>query len=76
MLTFAFKKYGLNNLLSQSIVEDGKNAKIIMLEKLCLVNFFMFHKKKFSSTQILASEKPPKKYACSEATDYISLKIL
>jgi hypothetical protein len=57
-------------------VEDGKNGKITMLEKLCLVNFFEFYFKKMSSTQILAPEKLPEKYAFSDATVSISLKIL
>ena len=66
-----------NYLLSPSIGEDGKNEKkITMLEKLCLVNFSKIHKKKFSSTQVLASEKLPTKYAFPDSTVPISLKIL
>ena len=53
-----------------------KMQKITMLQKLCLVNFFKFHKKNLSSTQILASEKPPKKYAFSDARVSISLNFL
>ena len=50
-----------------------KMQKIPMLEKLCLAKF---HETILSSTQVLASEKPPKKYAFSDATVSISLKIL
>ena len=53
-----------NYLLSQSIVEDGKIEKNAMLEKEYLVKFFKFHKFCLTSTQ----EKPPKKYAFSDAT--------
>ena len=57
-------------------MEDGKNAKNTMWEISCLVNFFKFHKKINSFTQILAPEKLPEKYVFSDALVSISLKIL
>ena len=76
---FCLKKMIIkNNLLSQSIVEDGKNAKNYYVGKImyALSLFQVKFKKKLSSTQILASEKSPEKYAFSDATVSISLKIL
>ena len=73
MLTFALKKIMVkNNLLSQSIVEDGKIQNMTLLEKLCLIIFFKFHNKNLRSIRVLASEKPPKKHTFSDETVSIS----
>ena len=56
-------------------MEDGKNAKKYYVGKNMSCSFFSkFIKKKFISTQIIASEKPPKKYAVFDARVPISLK--
>ena len=76
-MNFALKKWRSKmNYCRNQLGKMEKMKTITMLEKLCLVNFFKFHKKKLSSTQILASEKPPEKYTFSDAMVSISLKIL
>ena len=74
---FCFKRMTVENiLLSQSIVEDGKNAKNDNIGKIMPCQFLKFYKSFFSSTQILAIEKQPGKYAFSDAKVFISLKIV
>ena len=70
ILTFALKQYG-----QKWFIVSIKSGKLKMMEKLCLVNLFKFHKKKTSFTQVLASEKPPEKYTIFDATIPHSLKI-
>ena len=75
---FCLKKMAIKNkLLSQSIREDEKNGrKKYYVGKIMPCQFFKVSLKKLSSTQVLASEKLPKKYAISDATVPISLKNL
>ena len=58
---FCFKKIMVkNNLFSKSIAENWKMEKITMLEKLCLVSFFKFHKKNWIPQKSLHQKNRPK----------------
>ena len=56
--------------------EDGKNGKNDYVGKIMPCKYLQVSFKKLSSTQVLASEKLRNKYAFSDATVPISLKIL
>ena len=64
--------YCLNQLGKMEKMEEEK----YYVGKIMPCQFFQVSLEKLSSTQVLASEKLPKKYAISDATVPISLKNL
>ena len=65
-----------NKLLSQSIVEDGKHGKNDYVGKIMPCLFFQVSQKKFEFHTNPYIRKTAQKYAFSDATVSISLKIL
>ena len=75
MLTFALKMM-VNKIIVAISCGWWTNAKKEYVGKIVPCKFFQTSLNKFSLTQILATENPPKKYAFSDATVSVSLKIL
>ena len=76
MLTFAFKEWRSKITYCRNQLWKMQKCKKWLCWKNCALSIFLsIIKKNLSFTQFLASEKPPKKYAFSDATVFISLNI-